>query len=94
MAKSRKTADISAIKEEANRVLKGTWPGNTKEFRLGVIVMLENILWAADNYRGYRYLSNHELPGHIEPGVRYRADGSSYDYDERFLNTDNTRRVY
>lgn len=93
MAK-RKTADISAIKEEANRLLKGTWSGNTKEFRDGVIVMLENILWQADRYRGYRYLTNHELPGDIEPGVRYMADGSIHSVEERFLNTDNTRRVY
>jgi hypothetical protein len=93
MAK-RKTADISAIKEEANRVLRGTWSGNTKEFRQGVIVMLENILWQADRYSGYRYLTNHELPGDVEPGVRYRANGEIPDYEERFLNTDNTRRVY
>lgn len=93
MAK-RKTADISAIKEEANRLLAGTWPANTKEFRNGVIVMLENLLWQADRYSGYRYLTNHELPGDVLPGVRYRADGTLPDYQERFLNTDDTRRVY
>ena len=93
MAK-RKTADISDIVKEANRLLAGTWSANTKEFRNGVIVMLENLLWQADRYRGYRYLTNHELPGDIEPGVRYRANGEIPDYVERFLNTDNTRRVY
>lgn len=93
MAK-RKTADISAIKEEVNRLLKGTWPSNTKEFRMGAIVLLENILWQADSYRGFRYLTNHELPGDVLPGVRYRADGTLPDYPERFLNTDDTRRVY
>lgn len=93
MAK-RKTADISAIKDEVNRILRGTWPGNTKDFRQGVIVLLENILWQADNYRGYRYLTNHELPGDVEPGVRYKADGTAHSYEERFLNTDTTRRVY
>ena len=93
MAK-RKTADISAIIETANRILAGQWPANTKEYRAGVIVMLENILHAADHWRGYRYLTNHELPGDVEPGVRYRANGEIPDYEERFLNTDDTRRVY
>lgn len=94
MAKSRKTAKISAIVTEANRLLAGTWPANTEEFRNGVIVMLENLLWHADGYRGYRYLTNHELPGHILPGIRYRADMTMPDYEERFLNTDSTRRQY
>ena len=94
MAK-RKTADISAIIETANRILAGTWPANTKEYRTGVIVMLESILFDAGRYdRGFRYLTNHELPGDVLPGVRYRADGTLPDYDERFLNTDDTRRVY
>lgn len=93
MAK-RKTADISAIIETANRILAGTWPSNTKEYRTGVIVMLENILMGADRMKGYRYLTNHELPGDVLPGVRYRADGTLPDYQERFLNTDDTRRVY
>ena len=93
MAK-RKTADISAIIETANRILAGTWPSNTKEYRTGVIVMLENILNGADHWRGFRYLTNHELPDDVLPGVRYRADGSLPDYNERFFNTDDTRRVY
>jgi hypothetical protein len=93
MAK-RKTADISAIIDSANRILKGTWSSNTKEYRSGVIVMLENILMEAQYHRGFRYLTNHELPGDVLPGVRYRADGTLPDYNERFANTDDTRRVY
>ena len=93
MAK-RKTADISTVIETANRILKGTWQGNTREFRIGVIVMLENILMDADRLKGFRYLTNHELPGDVLPGVRYRADGTLPDYEERFANTDDTRRVY
>jgi hypothetical protein len=92
MAK-RKTADISAIIETANRILRGTWPANTKEYRAGVIVMLENILVESGRY-GFRYLTNHELPSDVLPGVRYHADGTLPDYNERFANTDDTRRVY
>ena len=92
MAK-RKTADISDIVETANRILAGQWPANTPEFRSGVIVMLENILMNTGHY-GFRYLTNHELPGNVLPGVRYKADGSIHSVEERFLNTDDTRRQY
>ena len=94
MAKIRKTAEIEKIVRVANRILAGTWGANSKEYRAGVIVMLEAILHDAGIFHGFRYLSNHDLPGHIEPGVRYRADGSIGDYHERFLNTDDTRRQY
>lgn len=93
MAK-RKTADISTIIETANGILAGTWPSNTKEYRAGVIVLLENIIHGADQWRGFRYLTNHELPDDVLPGVRYRVDGTIPDYPERFANTDDTRRVY
>ena len=93
MAK-RKTADIDSIIDCANRILRGDWPANTKEFRTGVIVMLDSILMNSGRGAGFRYLSNHELPGHIDPGVRYSADGSVLSYEERFLNTDDTRRQY
>lgn len=92
MAK-RKTADISAIIDSANRILRGTYPANTKEYRAGVIVMLEDILHTSGRY-GFRYLTNHELPGDVEPGVRYKADGSIHEFEVRFLNTDDTRRQY
>jgi antirestriction protein ArdC len=39
-------------------------------------------------------LDNHELPSDVLPGVRRGEDGDALTYEERFTNTDETRRYY
>lgn len=84
---ARKTVDIQPILDYANGFLSAK--GGTKESRYGVICMIENILFKANRYRGYRYLDEKQVSDEDLPGVRFVNSPSAY-----FDNTDPTRRHY
>lgn len=90
----RKTVDIASLVDYVNGVLAAeTDDSRSQDLRMGAILALEHALHSTGNYNGFRYLTNNELPDHIQPGVRYDANGI-LPYEERFHNTDDTRRQY
>lgn len=55
---SRKTVPVLQTLEYANKMLKRTDAHATKEFKVGIICMIEDILHASDNYAGFMFLDN------------------------------------
>ena len=93
--RKRKTVEIDEIKNHINTIL--SLDGMGKEYRWGVIQVLSNLLHNTGNYQGWRYLSNNDIAAaglKYTPGIRYDADNNLLEYDERFKNTDETRRQY
>jgi hypothetical protein len=84
----RKTVKIEKIIEMGNKVLMNDT--HDPEFRSGVKLMLENILHESGTYRGFRFLTQEEVPQGEAPGIHYE-DGLPAPYPERFENTDSTR---
>jgi hypothetical protein len=98
MIMGRKTIEVEKMLEFANERLAWVSESNTPEMRWGVIVMIEEILHKSGNYNGFRYLDNYDLPAEVLPGVRRAFRQESYgdclSYEDRFKNTDETRRYY
>lgn len=57
---SRKTIDVLKVLEYANKMLKRTDEWATKEFKIGVICLLEDVLHATDNYNGFMFLDEND----------------------------------
>ena len=106
---SRKTMNVEDVKAWANTNLslapRGTGNGDYVEvdraWRQGVMTMLENILMSTDNYKGFRYLREDEVPEKALPGIRETESGFGKSIEElediqfgRFENTDRTRVRY
>ena len=94
---SRKTANVADIVAQANVMLAtSTCDPNIRQ---GTINLLESILHATGNYRGFRYLDADEVPDNEKPGIILGKDSNGaivphLDYSERFKNTDYTRVKY
>ena len=86
MAK-RKTVDINKAIQYANGFLSAR--GGTQESRYGVICFLEAMLFSASQYKGYRYLTPHDVHDDDKPGIY-----PSNEPYKMFDNTDPTRRQY
>jgi hypothetical protein len=52
---ARKTTDVTAVKENANRLLANS-SDNRQDFRNGVIALVETVLLETGNYHGFKYL--------------------------------------
>lgn len=87
----RKTVNVSMIVDYCNTRL-GAFEF-TKSERESLISLCDNVLLSIDNYKGFRYLTNNELPRDELPGVRYNGT-DILPPDERFQNTDHTRIRY
>jgi hypothetical protein len=64
-------------------------------YRQGLIDLLEHILQSSGNYRGFKYLGKDEMDEMIKdhsPGINTPIEDLSH--EERFRDTDNTRRYY
>ena len=97
MAK-RKTMKVADLKDYANNQLstsiryerqKEGLESIDAEFRKGVMAMIEAVLMDTDNYKGYRYLAQDEVPTGSTPGIR-RDRGEEKQFDD----TDHTRVRY
>ncbi len=55
---SRKTTPVRTILDNANKMLRRTDKFATAEFKIGIICMLEGVLHATDNYRGFQFIDN------------------------------------
>jgi len=87
---ARKTFNVVEFKELVNSTLAST-PEDAVQYRHGVIACLEFILHDTGNYKGFRYLTAAEVPYGL-PGINGPIEDLSY--EERFANTDSTRRAY
>ena len=60
----RKTVKVDDLKEAANRMLAAETlsieadPAADKQMRLGVCGLMESVLFATDNYKGYKHLES------------------------------------
>ena len=90
MAK-RKTIKVEELVDFCNMLLaKSTAPS---VYRNGVMVVVEHFLHETENYKGFRYLLEAEVPEGQLPGINYH-DGTPLPYPQRFYNTDTTRVQY
>lgn len=86
--KTIKVADVVGfVNDELARV------NSTVEGRQAMMLLAERVLHEAGCYKGFCYLSEHDLPKEVKPGIRYYGiDGISD--EDRFDDTDRTRVQY
>lgn len=89
----RKTIEISKLVEMTNSILKNSGP-ECVGIRQGVSNVLESVLMDTKNYKGFRYLDQTEVDTQSRPGIRSRDNDENMSYQERFTDTDDTRRYY
>jgi hypothetical protein len=80
----RKTVNVNCLREAANNMLATST--SSPEFRLGICVMIEQVLLDSDNYNGFRYLSEKEVPVGGDSGICLAEETN-------FVN-DRSRRFY
>ena len=90
---SRKTINVEALKIEVNQMLAASTCDKAE--REGMISVIEKVLMSTGNYRGYRYLSENEVPAFANPGIRLSDEVFVLpDATARFKDTDHTRVQY
>ena len=89
---ARKTFKIEPFVEQANIMLRSK--NGSEEARLAIGTLVESTLMEAGAYGGFRYLGIDELVPGCKPGVRCGPNGEVLSYEERFLDTDHSRRQY
>jgi len=57
---SRKTIPVLRLLEYGNKMLKRTDEFATKEFKIGIICVIEHALHASGNYAGFMFLDNND----------------------------------
>ena len=82
---ARKTIHIAQFCEYVNNSLRLST--ESPDTRQGKINLLEAMLHLTDNYNGYNYLTQDEVPEGQLPGIRH-------DVEDKFHNTDKTRVRY
>jgi hypothetical protein len=81
----RKTIDVLTVKANVNHALAVESPGNTRDYRIGLCAVLEDVLHATGNYRGYCY---------TDPAVRATENLTPEGYLKLDAVYDDTRRCY
>ena len=86
----RKTINVAEVRYTVNHILATATTDDDKhrQYRMGMILLLEDMLMQTGNYKGYAYLTQDEIIPDCRPGVRYE-DGKA-----NFIDTDDTRRYY
>jgi len=90
--KAKKTINVQLLKEKVNGFLQVSTCN--EDVRRGMICMLETVLNDTDNYKGYDYLNQTEVPCGHKPGININTVGEDpwiHSIVERFNETDNTR---
>jgi hypothetical protein len=91
----RKTINVDSITAQINDMIRLST--GTPQQRQGLLAAIETILHETGNYKGFRYLTQNEVPaGFHRPGINIsHIDGQHLEnYDARFENTDRTRVAY
>ncbi len=86
----RKTINVAEVLHTVNKVLKVSAYDDDRhqQYRMGMCILLEDILHKTGNYKGYSYLTQDEIMPDCRPGVRYENGKAE------FVDTDDTRRYY
>lgn len=84
---SKKTIKVSDLVNKVNNILQHTTPLDF-EYANGLRTLLEFTLHQTENYNGFRYLEQREVPENELPGIRF-TDG-----EPDFSNTDANRVKY
>lgn len=87
MGKPRKTVKVKEIIDNINEQLANS-PDYYKEIRKGLMIVAEDILFSSNNYCGFGYLADFDVPEGFSCGVR-NVEGLP-----NFENTDGTRVKY
>ena len=87
----RKTVPINDLKERANHFLKHSVDSN-KEGRLAVAMFFSGILMSCNRYNGYNFLDARMMEDSNCGTTVGIKDGETV--QEKFEDTDNTRRYY
>lgn len=82
----RKTVNVDILVDKANAMLSDS--KMSPDFRKGVMVMVEAILSESNNYDGFRYLREHEVPDGEKAGIIFDPVNFNHEYP------DETRRQY
>lgn len=90
--KAQGNFEVADLVQQTNQILASSVC--VSAIRTGWISALETVLHKTGNYRGFRYLTDKEVPRDMKPGIRMGADGEMLSYEERFRDTDGTRRCY
>ena len=88
---TRKTISVSSLKQKVNEMLAQSI---CRQERFGMIRVLEFTLHETGNYRGFRYLTEREVPTGELPGINVDDKGPLDDILARFQDTDCTRVEY
>jgi hypothetical protein len=74
---SRKTVKVESILNDINTMIRNSVGSDEKSIasRNGLITALEQILCAADRYKGFRYLTQGEVRANELPGIIYDDNG-------------------
>jgi arginine/lysine/ornithine decarboxylase len=83
---ARKTFNVNALVVTVNEMCRLSTC--SQEVRQGAINVLEHVLYSTDNYRGFKYLLQDDVPVNEKPGMNWGFDN---DYEARFFDTDPTR---
>ena len=89
---ARKTFKVEDLVKVVNHSLRNG--GDTADTRIGMIALIEQVLHDSGNYKGYRYLTQAEIPSPHKPGIQVDENGEVLPYPDRFKDTDDTRREY
>ena len=84
---ARKTVRVRALLDRVNRMNENSTVPPEARQALNYLVM--DILLETGNYAGYGFLTSDRVPPGQLPGIR-----AGESVDEKFANTDDTRRVY
>ena len=61
MSKGRKTISVEFMLDYANKQLARTDDWATKEFKIGIVAMIDRILLTSENYHGFQFLDKNDL---------------------------------
>jgi hypothetical protein len=84
---ARKTVPVKVMVREVNRMLRNS--KCTADIRMGMCAVLDTLLHETNNYRGFQYLREDEVPKGHKPGINLNLDHGDPD---RY--PDESRRVY
>lgn len=91
MSISKKSINVELVRTSVNEVL--ALSVCSPDTRQGMMNVLEKVLHASGNYKGFRYLAASDVPAGQSPGINMELILSD-DYVAKFANTDKTRVQY
>jgi hypothetical protein len=85
---ARKTVSVDFVRDTVNKALATGYCG--ADVREGMRAVLCEVLHSTGNYRGFRCLTESEVPLGHKPGIRWVDHDDKFD----FTDTDDTRVHY